>query len=117
MGGRSMLNWLFGPRVQHIHADELKTLMKSENPPVIVDVRTHPEFRESHIPKAVHIPLPEVRTRMDELPKEKVIVTVCRTGHRSLVAAQALQSAGYQVKNLQGGMELWTGDVVPRSRR
>ncbi len=112
-----MLNWLFGPRVAHINPDELMTLLKSDNPPVVVDVRTHPEYREGHIPQSKHIPLPEIRHRMDELPKDKVIVTVCRTGHRSLVAAQALVGAGYQVKNLSGGMEFWPGDVVPRRRK
>ena len=46
---------------------------------------------------------------MQEIPKDKMIVTVCRSGHRSAMAAQQLVKAGYTVKNLAGGMMAWQG--------
>jgi rhodanese-related sulfurtransferase len=106
-----LLTWLLGPRVEPIEGPALAQLMKSPTPPYILDVRTPGEFKAGHIPGAHLIPLGEVRRRLEEIPKDQLVVTVCLSGHRSFSAAQTLAKAGYQVKNLHGGMRLWNGKV------
>jgi rhodanese-related sulfurtransferase len=69
---------------------------------VVVDVRQQAEWKTGHIRGAVHIPL--MPHRLQQLPRGKTIVTVCRSGHRSGIAARALTRAGHDVLNLRGGM-------------
>lgn len=102
---------LFGPRVPQIDGKELSDWMTAGTPLYIVDVRTPPEFRTGHIPGAHLIPLGQLAQRLQEIPKEVPVVTVCRSGSRSFMAAQQLAKAGYDVKNLHGGMQFWQGKV------
>lgn len=79
----------------------------------LVDVREPYEFAEGHIPGAELIPLGQVPTALNKLGKEEAIVVVCRSGARSLRAAQFLASHGYSnVINMQGGMLSWKGKVA-----
>ena len=66
---------------------------------LLLDVRTPAEFAQGSVPGAVNIPLQQLQGRMRELPKNKKIVTFCRSGGRSGSAAAFLRSAGYQVEN------------------
>lgn len=76
---------------------------------VIVDVRELSEWREGHIPGAVHIPLGALAARVQELDPAQEIVAVCRSGNRSMVAAKILGAAGFShVSNLDGGMIAWS---------
>ena len=75
----------------------------------VVDVREDHEWRAGHIDGAVHIPLGSLGSRAAALDPARPVVTVCRSGQRSLVAAQALKRAGFSdVANMQGGMLGWT---------
>jgi rhodanese-related sulfurtransferase len=69
--------------------------------------------RRAEIPGALHIPLARLPTRRHELPRDTTIVTVCRSGHRSGLAARGLQHAGYRVENLAGGMKAWARAGLP----
>ena len=71
---------------------------------VVVDVRQHNEWRAGRIRGAVHVPLHELAARIDRMPRDRTLITVCRSGHRSAAAARALRRAGYEVENLKGGM-------------
>lgn len=72
--------------------------------PVVVDVRTLEEFRESHLVDARHIPLDELRERVGELPRDRRLVVHCRSGFRSHLAARMLKQRGFKdVVNLTGG--------------
>jgi rhodanese-related sulfurtransferase len=106
-----VFEWLFGSRerLDVITGPDLAREIKSGDKPYVLDVRQPGEFRTGHIPGAHLIPLGEVAKRIEEIPKDKVIVTVCRSGHRSAMAAQQLVKAGYTVKNLAGGMMAWQG--------
>lgn len=74
----------------------------------LLDVRTPAEFRAEHIPGAKLIPLQELPGRMGEVPKDRDVVVVCRSGSRSAVAASILTKAGFpRVYNLTGGMLAW----------
>ena len=79
---------------------------------IIIDVRTPGEYRDGHIPGVVNIPLDELEKRMNEVPKDKKVVLICRTGNRSAQGTQLLRSKGLQnVFNSTGGMSTWKGPV------
>lgn len=78
---------------------------------VALDVREAEEWREGHIPGAVWIPLGELPQRLEELPRDREIIAVCRSGGRSAMATRFLLAAGFRAVNLRGGMLEWKGDV------
>jgi rhodanese-related sulfurtransferase len=75
----------------------------------IVDVREVDEVKEGRIPDSVNIPLGLLEFRMHELDKNKEYVLVCRSGGRSGRACQLLESHGFKVVNMEGGMLAWEG--------
>ena len=78
---------------------------------VILDVRSDLEWKESHLEGATHIFLGELSDRLGELPKDRPIVTQCRSGGRSSIAASLLRRAGFQsVSNLTGGLDAWAAE-------
>jgi len=74
---------------------------------ILVDVRTPEEWAAGHAPQARHLPLDQLPTRHGELPRDRRIVVVCRSGGRSGAATEALVGAGYDAVNLEGGMRAW----------
>jgi rhodanese-related sulfurtransferase/TusA-related sulfurtransferase len=79
---------------------------------VIIDVREPAEYAFGHIPGAISIPLGELEDRIHELPKNKTIYVVCRTGTRSGLAAQKLTKKGFtNVWNVVPGMSKWEGPL------
>lgn len=79
----------------------------------IVDVREDDEVATGMIPGAVHIPLGQLSTRLAELDSARETITVCRSGRRSLHAAQALADAGFHVASMSGGMNQWSAENHP----
>ncbi|MEN8701587.1 rhodanese-like domain-containing protein [Bacillus infantis] len=77
----------------------------------IVDVREVDEVKEGRIPDSVNIPLGLLEFRMHELDKNKEYVLVCRSGGRSGRACQLLESHGFKVVNMEGGMLAWEGQT------
>ncbi len=73
--------------------------------PFVVDVRTPKEFSAGHIPEAVNIPLDELRSRLNELPREREIVAYCQVGQRGYLATRILLQAGLSAVNIGGGYE------------
>jgi rhodanese-related sulfurtransferase len=73
----------------------------------VLDVREPDEWRAGHIAGAQHIPLGQLRQRLDEVPKGRTILAVCRHGNRSDVATRGLRTLGYTVENLDGGVTAW----------
>lgn len=87
---------------------ELWQRLRSPNPPRVYDVREPREFQRAHIPRAESLPLLQVLRDSLDLPQDRPIVLACRTGRRSLRAAAALQSRGYDdVSILAGGLVAW----------
>jgi rhodanese-related sulfurtransferase len=107
------LSGIFGTPVPSISVTELQEKLKVANRPFLLDVRQPEEFREGHIAGAKLIPLGELRTRINELPKDKEIVCICASGSRSSSATRQLASAGYQVINMKGGMFIWQRAALP----
>lgn len=95
-----------------ITVDELYEKTNSHSPPLLIDIRSPKEFQEryGHIPKAISIPVLDLKSNFDELAsfKEREIVTMCPGGGLSLVAVDILTKAGFRdVKSLRGGTDLW----------
>lgn len=76
---------------------------RTEGEQIVLDVRTKAEYDKGHIEGAVHIPVDELRSRMQELDKEKEIYAYCAVGVRGHVASRILTQHGYRVKNVTGG--------------
>ena len=94
-----------------ISAKELELQLREGRQFNIIDVREVEEVAEGKIPSAINIPLSLIEFRMNELDKSKEYTMVCRSGGRSGRAAQLLESHGYQVVNMTGGMLDWEGKV------
>lgn len=105
----------FFTRTRPIDAAEAADLLAARRA-VVVDVRERTEWRTGHIKGAIHVPLSQLASRMPQLPSGKTIVTVCRSGHRSALAARTLTSAGHDVLNLRGGMNAWARAGLPLTR-
>jgi rhodanese-related sulfurtransferase len=90
-----------------VAAGEAKTWIDGDDTPFILDVRQPDEFRAGHIPGARVIPLGELSSRQGELPRNRTILCVCRSGARSGVAARQLRDQGLSAVNLRGGMIAW----------
>lgn len=86
---------------------DVKTLAGDFEHFQVVDVRYPNEWEAGHIDGAVHIPLDYVFDRVEELDRSRPVVTVCRSGSRSAEAAKDLASEGFEVQNLEGGIEAW----------
>lgn len=101
----SVFSKFFGKRYTDVDATAARRLLDAGGQ--LVDVRTSAEWNSGHAPEAIHIPLESVGSRGGALPKGTPIVTVCRSGHRSAVAARLLAAQGHTVSSLTGGMPAW----------
>jgi phage shock protein E len=79
-----------------------------------LDVRSQEEWDQYHIKGSTLIPLDELQSRLDELPRNNEIVMVCLSGHRSLNGTTVLQKAGFtRVFCLSGGLQAWIDANYP----
>ncbi len=74
---------------------------------VVVDVRQPDEYLSGHVPGAVLIPLNDVPDRYGELPTDREVLVVCRSGGRSHVASEFLVANGVRAVNVAGGTLAW----------
>jgi NADPH-dependent 2,4-dienoyl-CoA reductase/sulfur reductase-like enzyme/peroxiredoxin family protein/rhodanese-related sulfurtransferase/TusA-related sulfurtransferase len=81
----------------------------------LLDVRTQLEWDLRHIEGAVHIPLDELRGRLDELSKDKRWVVYCKMGQRGYIAERLLRENGFRAVNLTGGLEIYEAATAEQS--
>jgi rhodanese-related sulfurtransferase len=79
----------------------------------LLDVREPDEWMAGHAPGARHIPLGSLSQRSDEIPTDQPVYVICRSGHRSAHATQALNDAGWHAINIGGGMRQWSAEGRP----
>ncbi|CAM4124190.1 rhodanese-like domain-containing protein [Deinococcus marmoris] len=81
---------------------------------VLVDVREQGEYDQIHAEGAALLPLSELESRFSELPKDRELVMICRSGARSKQAGEYLMQNGYsKVVNLSGGTMAWAEAGLP----
>ena len=79
----------------------------------VLDVRTPEEWNEYHAPDTTLIPLDELQTRLNELPKDEPIVVICRSGNRSQAGRDILLGAGFNATSTNGGLNAWRDSGYP----
>ncbi|HEY3880942.1 MAG TPA: rhodanese-like domain-containing protein [Trebonia sp.] len=73
----------------------------------LLDVREDDEWAAGHAPDAVHIPVGALNERAAEIPQDREVYVICRSGARSAYAAHALTGAGWKTVNVADGMTGW----------
>ena len=88
-----------------ITVEELGRAWRESNAPLVVDVRMPAEYQSLHLEPSVSLPLDEIARRRGELPRDRELVLVCRTGARARLAATELSDLRTRV--LDGGIVAW----------
>ncbi|MCK9898965.1 sulfurtransferase [Parafrankia colletiae] len=94
-------------QIPTVTVTELPVQLPAEGGPMLVDVREPNEWAAGHIDGAVHIPMGEILARIGEVPRERDVVVVCRSGARSARVTAHLAREGWQARNLVDGMLGW----------
>ncbi len=103
---------ILSEKVKPVYWRELRDLEMENN--FLLDVRTPDEFELDTLPGAVNIPLDELRDRLEELPKDKMIYTFCAVGLRGYLAYRILVQHGFErVRNLVGGLKTYRAATAP----
>jgi rhodanese-related sulfurtransferase len=107
-----------GYEESEITVDELKEKMDSNEPLLVIDIRSAKEFngKKGHIPNAKHIPIRKLKSNFEDLQPylEKLIVPYCPGGGLSLIAVDLMVEGGFQnVKSLHGGSDMWVEKGYP----
>ena len=108
-----------GADYTQITQEEAQEMMQLEDMHRIIDVRTHEEYNDGHIPGAICIPNETIGTDPpEELPdKDQVLLIYWRSGNRSKDASQKLASMGYTNVYEFGGINTWTGEIVSEQNK
>ncbi len=80
---------------------------------LLLDVREPDEWAAGHAPDARLLPMGQVQASVADLPKDRRIVAICRSGGRSAAVTEALNAWGLDAVNLAGGMRAWAGAGLP----
>ena len=101
------------PSYEQITMEEAMELMENQSDYIILDVRTHEEYNEGHIPGAICIPNETIGSQPPaQLPdKDQLILVYCRSGNRSKQASAKLAEIGYTNIKEFGGIIDWTGEI------
>jgi rhodanese-related sulfurtransferase len=84
---------------------------------LLIDVRQPEEWNAGHAPYARLIPLGSMSARLAEIPQDRDVLLICRSGNRSGTAQRQLLQLGYEkVFNVSGGMNAWAGAGLPVER-
>jgi molybdopterin/thiamine biosynthesis adenylyltransferase/rhodanese-related sulfurtransferase len=108
------------PEIPEITATELRDRLEAGDPPLLLDVREPYEWGIASLEDrgAVQVPMAELAPRLPELPRDRAIVVICRSGARSATVTRTLVDAGFQdVRNLKGGLLAWSEQVDPTMAR
>ena len=90
--------------VKTITTEELKSVLNDPDK-VFIDVRSPIEYKGQHIQQFQNVPL---KSKFNDLPKDKEIVVICQTGIRSNQACKKLKRRGYKnITNVRGGLSYW----------
>ena len=103
--GNSIVNQIEG-LVETITWQEVEKITDKNT--LILDVRTDEEYISGSYKNAIHIPLDDLRERLNELDKSKTYLVYCKTGLRSYIACRILSQNGFKVQNITGGYHFYS---------
>ena len=109
-----MIENLANGTVWQFHWDEVDALPR-DGSVTLLDTRTAEEYQSGHIEGTIHIPVDELRERMNELETGKLVYVICQSGLRSYIACRILAGHGYTCYNLAGGWRLYESVVHERA--
>lgn len=96
-------------RLERIGPAEARQELASDDPPLVIDVRSEVEREGGAIPDSLSLPLLELRDRISELPRDRRLIVSCASGYRSAAAASILLRNGFEsVADLIGGQAAWS---------
>ncbi|WP_018221965.1 rhodanese-like domain-containing protein [Salinispora pacifica] len=99
---------MFGPRVPTVTVTEIN------DDAYLLDVREDDEWLAGHAPGAHHLPMTQLATRLSEVPDNREVAVICRSGGRSAqVVTYLLRNGWEQVSNVEGGMGEWAATGRP----
>ena len=102
-----------------VSPEDLLSRIEAHTAPLILDVRSAPEYDAGHVPGAVHLPFYAIGARAAEIPasKEDLLVVYCQHGPRAWLAAAALRRHGFSnIAYLRGHMRRWHAAQLPEER-
>lgn len=117
---KRFFSWIPFGKVPEIKADKLSRMLNDGSRPQILDVRTELEWRTSHIPGAISTPVTHFSAALAELQldKNRPIIAICLSAHRSIPAVRTLRELGYRNSyQLKGGMLAWWHAKLPVEHR
>ena len=97
--------------IRNVQPEEARRM--ADEGALLLDVREVEEWTAGHAPDATLIPMSTLSERASEIPRDQVVVCVCRVGGRSAAVTDALVQAGWEAVNLAGGMEAWAAAGFP----
>jgi rhodanese-related sulfurtransferase len=80
---------------------------------IMIDVREPEELAEQKVPGTIDIPLGELDARLAEIPNDKPVLVLCRSGNRARPAAELLAASGYEASVVDGGIIAWDSSGLP----
>jgi rhodanese-related sulfurtransferase len=108
------MNWrrLFaGPTIEEVDPpDAQRAYLEGA---ALIDVREPDEYEAGHAPGAELLPLGQLSARLRDLPQDREVLFICRSGNRSGVATEMAGRAGLRTKNVRGGMVAWARHGLP----
>ena len=108
-----MIENLANGTVRQFHWDEVDAL-PLDGSVTLLDTRTAEEYQSGHIEGTIHIPVDELRERMNELETGKLVYVICQSGLRSYIACRILEQNGFACRNLAGGYRLYESVMLDR---
>ena len=112
--GVAEMPWAMLTSVPVLQEIDVNTLESCSAEMLVLDVREPEEYEQEHVPGAINLPQADLASRLDELPRACSLALICRSGARSLRAAQFLRQRGFeQVMSVQGGTEAWRAAGKP----
>ncbi|WLR45966.1 rhodanese-like domain-containing protein [Halobacillus litoralis] len=100
-------------QIKEITPQQVEEKINNNDDFTIIDVREDEEVSQGMVPNAKHIRLGDIPEKIESLPKDQEYVMICRSGRRSMNAAEFMKERGFgNVQNMEGGMLKWQGELV-----
>ncbi len=110
----SFFRHLMGGGVPAVEVQQAAELQGDDGGALIIDVREPNEYTQIRAKGAVLLPLGRLNNRVRDLPRDRELLMMCRTGARSQNATQFLQAQGFEnVTNISGGVMAWHNANLP----